>query len=1561
MNARCLSLQWLGMLALLTAATTGGRVGANEPAGVFVPNSGDRIVLLGDGLIEREQLAGYLETAITASRPHLNLTFRNLGYAGDTPRGESRIGFGSDENTKGWRPPQKRDPNFGFKKLIEQVRDARPAWVVVGYGSSAAYDDAQPANFTQDYERLLSELDSLKVRLVLMTPAPHERTHPSQPDPAPCNARLAKVAEIIRAAAAARQCPLVDCFAALTPQAATQTKHERSEPLTDSGIHLNDAGYRRLAEARENPLVSALAARWEVEASADADKTIYSSLGLNNVQAAKTEFGLWFEGTAARLPSPAGAGLLRVRDLKPGKYALTIDGRRADVIPAETLRQGYRLSSAPDFQQYEALRAAIIEKNRLYFQHFRPQNEAYIFLFRRHERGDHASEVAQLLRRVEEKEQEIARLRVPRPHRYELIREKDYPEHWVPKNVAKPDPAAELKALTVADELEVNLFAADPLVVKPININFDERGRMWVATSTIYPHLSPGDKPDDKILVLEDTDHDGRADRSTVFADGLLIPHSVIPGDGGVYVTQSTELLFLKDTDGDGKADVRRTILAGFGNADVHHMVHTLRWGVDGNLCFIQSIYINSSVETPWGVRRLQGSGIWSLHPSSMRLDVFCRGMVNPWGHAQDRFGQSFGTDGAAGGGIHYVFPGAAYMTSNSARQLIPLNPGHVKACGLEVLSGRHIPPEWIGTLMTTDFLSNRVVRYKLNESGSGYVSQPLPEVLKSSHRSFRPVDIKMGPDGAIYVVDWYNPVIDHGEVDFHHPLRDHKHGRIWRLSAKGRPLVKPPALAEASAEQLLEALKLPEGLSRDNARRLLRERGAAAVRPAVKTWLAGLDPADPEREHHRLEALWVCQGLRAMDVDLLRLLLTSADHCVRAAAVRVLGGSQEWLSAGDAPQLPAGEIVRLLGGAVQDDHAQVRLEAVTALRQMGTLPAANLALSVLDKPLDANLDFALWLAANELKDQWLPSLSRGEPVFGGNAQRLSFALSAVGSKDAMRSLAEVVQTGKLDPAGRLGALKTLAELGQPEQQQIVIDEIVRQRGEGDVAPLLAALAQGADRQPQPPANAAALISFLEKSNVESQLAVAQLCGRWKLRSAQPYLARLAGDASADGRLVREAAHALASMGDAAGRARLAELADAPQQPSSIRQSAVIAWAVVDPTSAAPRAAHLLTQMKPGDDPAALIQAFLARREGPGQLARALQGKTLPSPIASSAAALATASGRNVDVLVEALSESRQSQTEDTGTIGDAPGPDMRAALLADFEKQGDAARGETIFRRADLACLRCHAIGGAGGQVGPDLAGLGGSAQPGHLLESLLEPSAKIKDGFQTVSVVRDDGTMVSGIGGPKAAGVLPLRDANGVLVSIPLSTIEEMTPSSVSLMPQGLVRGLKRQEMLDLLKFLSALGRDPRCTPSARPLVRHWEVLELKKPLGTVAGNSPDLSALVRAGAVWSPRFSTVAGVLPLADLPLAEGKPALCIVRFHIDASQAGEIELRCAEPEGVQWLGEDGTLRPIAGNRRVPHGAGRQAVTLVVDRSHPRPDLEIELPPQNQSTTADRPIP
>ena len=1086
----------------------------------------------------------------------------------------------------------------------------------------------------------------------------------------------------------------------------------------------------------------------------------------------------------------------------------------------------------------------------------------------------------------------------------------------------QPDPELERATFKVADGFEVNLFAADPLVAKPIEMNFDARGRLWVATSVVYPQVKPGEVPDDKIVILEDADGDGRAEKSRLFAGGLLIPTGVEAGDGGAYVANSTELVHLGDSNGDLAADQRRVMLSGFGTEDTHHIIHTFRWGPDGRLYFNQSIYIHSHVETPWGVRRLNGSGVWRYDPRSAKLDVFARGMINPWGLCWDKWGQTFATDGAGFGGIHYVFPNSAFETATEVKRTLQgLNPGSPKYCANETISGRHFPDDWQGDIVTNDFRANRIVRYKVTDQDGAYVSKLMGDVLTSTDRAFRPVDVKMGPDGALYVADWYNPIINHGEVDFRDPRRDKAHGRIWRITVKGRKTVARPDINGAALDKLLDFLKAPEQWTRQHAKLRLRTRHPDEAAAALAKWLGKLDPKHPDHEHHRLEALWAYQTIDVPNAKLLRAVLNSPDHRAREAATRVV---PDWVG-----RVPVAEALDLLAARVADEHPRVRLEAVAALGRIPDPRSIEAAVRVRDMPLTPLIEFALETAANELKPVWLPAYQEGRVTFGGNQEHLNYALRAVQSQAALAQIITQLNFNTLPVSQREEALDLLADVGGPGEAALLLQLATRARGDFDGAGrarLLNRVERMARQRGVRPngtnKDLPGLFGNGDPAVASAALRVAAALTREDLREQIVATATNAGAAAP----VRDAAiSALGEIGGAAATEALRKLDD-PRGPFPTRARAVAALAQIDLKDAAARAAKLLAGM-PGDaDPAAVLDAFLQREGGGEALAAAVEGVNLPPDAAKLGLRYVHTTGRDDPALTARLREAAG-----LNAAAEPPTAEEIARLSAEVAEKGDAARGELVFRRSDTGCFQCHAVAGAGGQVGPDLRAIGASSPLDYIIESVLVPGKVIKEGYQTVVVATKGGDVYSGIKVKQGDGRMVVRDAQREHV-IALDQVRREREGG-SLMPTGLADALTRQELVDLLRFMSELGKPGPYGPTATPIVRRWRVLD--PAAADAVAKDPGVLASPGAGASlpWHAAYSLVSGELP-RDTFAQPGGTNPAFARCEIDVTSPGKIGLRVDSPAGLKlWV--DGQPVDLAREVEVNLQRGVHALTFQVD--------------------------
>ena len=509
-----------------------------------------------------------------------------------------------------------------------------------------------------------------------------------------------------------------------------------------------------------------------------------------------------------------------------------------------------------------------------------------------------------------------------------------------------------LSKLKVPEGYKIELFASEeefPELAKPMQMSFDNKGRLWVATMPSYPHYKPGDpKPDDKIVILEDTNADGKADKLTVFADKLHLPVGFEMAAEGVYVSQGTNLKLFTDTDGDDKADKVEILLSGFDDHDTHHNSHAFTADPSGAIYSGEGVFLHTNVETSYGPVRATNGGFYRYAPQLRKLERTAQlSIPNPWGIAFDEWGQPFFAE-TSGPDVRWMMPGtvlprygeATHKSFNLIEEAHKVRP----TSGLEFISSRHFPDEVQGDMLinnTIGFLGTK--EHVIEDSGTGYKSHHRVDLVVSEDRNFRPVDMEFAPDGSLYLIDWHNILIGHMQHNARDPLRDHMHGRVYRITYPSRPLVTPAKIDGATVEVLLDNLKLPEYRTRYRTRRELRGRDAGEVLPKLKKCVAALDKNDPRYEHHKLEALWVSWGLDKVDQDLLREMLHAKDYRARAAAVNVVRYTGHQVA----------DQADLLMQAARDPHGRVRLEAIVAASWIGKEKGMPILEEAAKMPLD--------------------------------------------------------------------------------------------------------------------------------------------------------------------------------------------------------------------------------------------------------------------------------------------------------------------------------------------------------------------------------------------------------------------------------------------------------------------------------------------------------------------------------------------------------------------------------------------------------------------------------
>jgi putative heme-binding domain-containing protein len=604
-----------------------------------------------------------------------------------------------------------------------------------------------------------------------------------------------------------------------------------------------------------------------------------------------------------------------------------------------------------------------------------------------------------------------------------------------------------IERMTLGQGLRVNLFASEkefPDLVNPVQMTFDNRGRLWVAVWPTYPHWKPKEPMDDKILIFEDTDGDGVADRQITFADHLHCPTGFEIVPQGVLVAQAPDLMLLKDLDGDDRADFRERVLSGLDSADTHHTANSFRLDPGGALYFQEGTFHHTQVETPYGPPvRLANAGVFRYEPRSQKFEVYITyPFANPHGHVFDRWGQDFVTDGT--GNLNYfatAFSGHLEFPEKH-REMKPFFPQRTRPCpGTEILSSRHFPEDWQGHYLVANVIGFQGIhRYKILEADSGFTAEEQEPVLFSSDPNFRPSDLEIGPDGALYFLDWQNPIIGHMQHNLRDPSRDRSHGRVYRVTYKGRDLLKPARIAGAPIAALLELLKEPEDRVRERAKVELGRRDTREVLAAVKSWVDSLPGDDPEREHHLLEALWVHQFHDVINENLLTCLLQARDGRARAAATRVLCSWRH--------RIP--DALAWFRKLAADPHPRVRLEAVRAASFFQVPEAMEIVVISAAYPSDYYLEYTRGETMRALEPTIRKALAQGRPLDFTSPAGARFFLSRIDSAELLRMkrdrnvLREILVRKGIREEDRRRALAELAGLENRTETLVLIHTLTQ-------------------------------------------------------------------------------------------------------------------------------------------------------------------------------------------------------------------------------------------------------------------------------------------------------------------------------------------------------------------------------------------------------------------------------------------------------------------------------------------------------------------------------------
>lgn len=952
------------------------------------------------------------------------------------------------------------------------------------------------------------------------------------------------------------------------------------------------------------------------------------------------------------------------------------------------------------------------------------------------------------------------------------------------------DPAQATETLTVPDDLAIEQVLAEPLITQPVFLNFDERGRMWVVNYKQYPYpaglkmvskdeywravydKTPQPPPNhvrglDSITIHEDTDGDGTYDKHKTFLDGLNIATSCEHGRGGLWVLNPPYLLFYPDADGDDVPDGDPEVhLQGFGLEDTHSCVNSLRWGPDGWLYACQGSTVSGNVIRPGHEKEIvhsMGQLIWRYHPETRQYEIFAEGGGNAFGCEIDDKGCIFsGHNGGNTRGFHYVQGG--YSRKGFTKHGPLSNPyafGYFEAMphhdvprfthNFVIYEADALPEPYRGRLFGVEPLQGRVVMSDVDRNGSSFKTNDVGHPVTSSDQRFRPVEIKVGPDGAIYVADMYEPLISHRQ-HFEGQI-DKENGRIYRLQAPGAQPLAPFDLGAKTTAELVEVLRHPNKWFRQTALRLIADRKDASIVPRLHEIL------EQETGQFALEALWALNLSGGFDEQAAQQTLRHEDPYVRLWTVRLL--CDDRVVSDELAQKMA-ELAR--GEAYVDVRSQLACSA-RRLPVQQALPIVERLLAHDEDADDVHLPLLLWWAI--------------EAKAGSNPEAVlaMFEQPAIWDQPIVeRHIIERLMK-RFAMAGSRNDLIVCARLFELSPNKAATERLMKGFEAAFQGRPLTGLPQ-------------TLVTALNRAGG----------GSLTLRIRQ-------GDPQA----VKEALDALRQpSGDAGQLVEYVQTFGEVHEPQCIP----VLLELLSRTDSEPLQSAVLTALQSYDDAtiaAAVLEAY----------------STFSQDVLSVAQTLLVSRASWTRLFLEAVDTAKiQAESVPLDVVRKMtihPGDDVAELIAKNWENvdgastaemrqmiehlsgvlasgNGDPYHGKELYAKT---CAKCHLLFGQGGRIGPDLTTYKRDDSL-NILINVVNPSAEIREGFETFLALTEDGRMASGFMFDQDSRVVVLRGLDGQNITLARDDIEEMLPQRKSLMPEGLLKDLSEQDVRDLFAYI-------------------------------------------------------------------------------------------------------------------------------------------------------------